>query len=127
MDKVVHFEIPAEDLERAKKFYKGLFGWEINPVPEMDEYVMVRTVAVDKKNMPREKGAINGGLMKRTAPNESPVLVIDVPDLDQYLKKVIAAGGKIVFPKQTVMDMGLYARVTDSEGNVIGLWQNIKK
>jgi predicted enzyme related to lactoylglutathione lyase len=127
LDKVVHFEIPTEDLERAKKFYKNLFGWEIVPVPNMEEYAIVRTVAVDKKNMPKEKGAINGGLMKRTQPNEAPVLVIAVSNLDQYLKKVVAAGGKIVVPKQTVMDMGLYARVSDSEGNIIGLWENLKK
>ena len=127
MDKVVHFEIPANDMERAQKFYKSIFGWEINkvPMPGMDYYI-VKTVATDEKQMPMEPGAINGGMQKRMVPNESPVLVINVPSLDEYLKKVETAGGKIVMPKMQVGDMGLYARVSDTEGNVIGLWQDLK-
>jgi predicted enzyme related to lactoylglutathione lyase len=57
----------------------------------------------------------------------NPVLVIDVPSLEASLKKIQKAGGKVIMPKQKVMDMGWYARVTDTEGNVIGIWENIKK
>ena len=128
MDKVIHFEIPADDLNRAQKFYKQVFDWEINktPMPGV-EYYMVNTVATDKKGMPKEPGAINGGMMKRNAKGESPVIVVKVKSLDDYLKKITAAGGKVVSPKQKVGDMGLYARVTDTEGNVIGIWEMIKK
>lgn len=127
MDKVVHFEIPVDDMNRAKKFYQEIFGWDMVPVPGMADYIIVRTVGVDAQNMPTESGAINGGLTKRTTSGEGSVVVIDVPSLDVYLQKITRVGGKVVQPKQDVMGMGLYARVTDPEGNVIGIWETIKK
>jgi predicted enzyme related to lactoylglutathione lyase len=128
MDKVVHFEIPADNLDRAKTFYKDIFGWEMMDVPGYPEpYAIVRTVAVDERNMPKEAGAINGGITMRSKKGETPVLVIDVPSVDAYLKKIAKRGGRVVQPKQNVMDMGLYARVTDTEGNVIGIWEDIRK
>jgi predicted enzyme related to lactoylglutathione lyase len=84
-------------------------------------------VAVDERNMPKEAGAINGGITMRSKKGETPVLVIDVPSVDAYLKKIAKRGGRVVQPKQNVMDMGLYARVTDTEGNVIGIWEDIRK
>lgn len=127
MGKVVHFEIPADDLTRAQKFYKDVFGWKITktPMPGV-EYYMVTTVESDEKGMPKKPGAINGGLVKRNVPNESPVIVLNVPSIDEYLKKIQKAGGKVVLGKQKVGDMGLYARVADTEGNVIGIWQDVK-
>jgi uncharacterized protein len=127
MDKVIHFEIPADNPERAQKFYREIFGWEFIAAPGEMEYSLIRTVAVDKDNMPLESGAINGGLMKRMTKSDAPVIVIDVPSIDERVKKILKAGGKVVLPKREVMKMGLYARVTDSEGNVIGLWETIKK
>ena len=126
MDKVVHFEIPADDMARAKKFYQDMFGWELVDIPGM-EYVIAHTVAVDKDNMPLEPGVINGGITKRIPTEKNPVIVIDVPSVDDYVKKIVKAGGKVVALRQEVMQMGLYARVADTEGNVIGIWENIKK
>lgn len=123
MDKVVHFEIPAGDMERAKKFYSKIFGWKINDVPNM-EYSIVHTVEVDAKNMPKEPGAINGGIMTN-ANVKTPVIVISVKSVDSYHKKIEKAGGKIVMPTTKVADMGLYARFQDTEGNIIGIWQNL--
>lgn len=125
MDKVVHFEIPVDDLSRAQKFYKDIFGWSIFQVPNM-EYYMVHTVEVDDKHMPKEAGAINGGMFKRNAPNQSPVIVINVESVDDYLKKIQGAGGKVIVPKQKIGDFGLYAQFSDTEGNAIGLWQNLQ-
>lgn len=126
IDKVVHFEIPADDLARAKRFYAENFGRNIfdAAMPGM-EYLMVNTVATDEKNLPQEAGAINGGMMKRQYPGETPVLVVSVANLDESLAKVTASGAKVVMPKMPVGEMGLYARVTDTEGNVIGLWQDL--
>ena len=125
MDKVVHFEIPFEDKKRAMDFYKKMFGWEMQEMPEMN-YVIVRTVEVDKKQMPKEKGAINGGMMqKRDEPG--PVIVMDVSSVDKYLKKAESMGAKVVMPKIKVGDMGYNARIIDTEGNLIGLWENIPK
>ncbi len=127
MNKVVHFEVPADDLKRAQEFYTKVFGWEIKDygLPGM-EYLMVRTVDADEAGMPKEAGAINGGMQKRMNPSESVVIVLNVSSVDEYLKKVEEAGGKMVMPKMQVSDMGYYARVTDTEGNVIGIWENIK-
>ncbi len=85
---------------------------------------MVNTVECDDKHMPKEPGAINGGMFKRKVPNQSPVIVINVPSIDDYLGKIEKAGGKMVLPKQNVGDFGFYAQFSDTEGNVIGLWQN---
>ena len=128
MDKVVHFEIPADNPERAQKFYRELFGWKIEAAPGDMPYWMVSTVAVDEKTrMPREAGAINGGLMQRQQKGEAPVIVVNVANLDIHLKKAQKAGAKVAMPKMQVGDMGWYARITDTEGNVIGIWQDIRK
>lgn len=127
MDKVVHFEIPADDLARAKRFYSTVFGWKTEDVPGM-EYAMAHTVAVDEKTrMPKEPGAINGGMMKRGAAVRAPVVTINVDDIDKAVQRVVKAGGKVVMEKQKVMDMGWNAYVKDSEGNVIGVWQNARR
>ena len=127
MNSVVHFEIPADDTARAQKFYSEIFGWKIQkaPMPGV-EYYIVHTVETDEQNMPKAAGAINGGMMKRQAPGETPVIVINVVSLDETLEKIEQAGGKIVVPKMQVGDMGLYARVADTEGNIVGVWQNLK-
>src|SRR3989344_4555358 len=124
MDKVVHFEISVDDLPRAKAFYGGLFGWQIFEVPGTGYYI-VRTVAIDDKQMPKESGAINGGMMKRITPNLPPVLVINVPSIDVYLKNIERTGGKVLVPKMQVNAMGHYARFADPEGNILALWEDI--
>jgi uncharacterized protein len=123
MDKVVHFEIPVEDLARAKEFYGSIFEWELQDMDDMD-YTIVRTTPVDDRQMPTEPGAINGGMMKRSAETPTPVLTIGVGSVDDALKKVEAGGGSIVTPKQDIPGMGSFAYFKDTEGNVIGLWEN---
>jgi hypothetical protein len=130
MDKVVHFEIPVDDLARAKKFYSSIFGWELQDYQfaEGMTYTGVRTVPVDEKTyMPKEPGAINGGMMQRSKEVSAPIITIHVSSIDEYIKKIESAGGKAVMPKGEVPDMGFYAYVNDSEGNVIGLWESLKK
>ncbi len=124
MDKVVHFEIPVDDLERAQKFYKNIFGWTMDAVPDM-EYIIIRTTPVDENNMPTEPGAINGGMMKRQSPLTSPLVIINVQNIEDSMKKVKKMGGEIVRGKTQVMDMGYVAYFKDTEGNIIGLWQTI--
>ena len=108
MDKVVHFEIPADDEERAKAFYAMTFGWEINSVPQM-HYHTVTTVKTDKGRMPIEGGAINGGMMKRTPEIKGPVITISVDNIDDALTKITRSGGQIVTEKTRVGDMGFSA------------------
>ena len=65
MNKVYHFEIPADNVERASTFYKDVFDWQIRPVPEMS-YTTLTTGPTDDKRMPQESGFINGGMMQRS-------------------------------------------------------------
>jgi hypothetical protein len=124
--KVVHFEIPAEDVDRARKFYKWAFGWRMNPLPEL-KYTMVETVELGPDRMPKEPGAINGGMMKREGPVNGPVITIAVDDIDKALKTVEKLGGKVVQKKVTVGDMGFSAYFKDPEGNIMGLWQAVMR
>jgi predicted enzyme related to lactoylglutathione lyase len=122
MDRVVHFEIPAEDVDRARKFYSENFDWKLNELgPEMGHYVLVHTGPTDEQGMPRELGFINGGLMRRDPSASSPVLVIAVADADQAVEKVKRSGGQLVGEILDIPGVGRYARVQDTEGNVIGV------
>jgi len=127
MNKVVHFEIPFDDQARAQKFYQEVFGWQINKFADMDYYIVTTCKTDPKTMMPTEPGAINGGLLKKDPTGEHPLIVIDVPSIDEHIKKIESAGGKIVMPKMEIGDFGLYARVSDTEGNVIGIWQLLKE
>lgn len=123
MAKVVHFEIPFDNKERAMKFYTESFGWRLTDMPQMN-YVVAQSVDVDDNQMPREPGAINGGLFQRPKEAPSPTIYVDVKSVDEAIKKVQAAGGKVVTPNTPIPGMGAYARVSDTEGNVIGLFQS---
>ncbi len=123
--KVVHFEIPFDDGDRARKFYSEVFGWQLMQVPDM-EYTIVMTGPTDEESGPTEPGFINVGMFERTPdfPSTSPNLVIDVPDVAEALKKAEAAGATIVNERQAVGDMGFAGYFTDTEGNFIGLWES---
>jgi hypothetical protein len=127
MDKVVHFEITADDLGRAKGFYGSSFGWDLQDVDMGNgaTYTTVTTVPVDEKMMPKEPGAINGGLMKRSSETPSPVITVGVDSVDDALKRVEAAGGSVVTPRTEIPGMGAFAYFTDTEGNTLGLWENL--
>ena len=126
MDSVVHFEIPADDAKRASKFYKGAFGWSLQQYAPMD-YWLVQTTEVGENQMPKNPGAINGGMAKRGGPIKSVVITIMVDDIDKSLAKVEKLGGKTVQKKQPIPDMGFTAYFKDTEGNVVGLFQAAPK
>ena len=123
MDKVVHFEIPFDDKKRASKFYADAFGWKLTDMPEMS-YVMAETAAMGEDRLPKERGTINGGLFQRPKEAPAPVLYVGVESIDATLKKVTGGGGKVVTPKTPIPGMGAFARVADTEGNVVGLFEN---
>jgi len=125
MNKVVWFEIPFDESERAQKFYKDVFGWQINQFPEMDYYAAITTDTDPQTMEPKGPGAINGGLLKRDTTGKHPVILIEVPSIDEHLKKIEQNGGKTAMPKVPVGNFGLYARIEDTEGNIIGLWEKV--
>jgi predicted enzyme related to lactoylglutathione lyase len=121
--RVVHFEVPYSDGDRARAFYREAFGWNLMEMPEMN-YTMASTGPVDDQSMPSEPGFINGGMFERTEALRGPMLTIDVDDLDAALKTVESLGGKQVGEKLPVGDMGFAAYFEDPEGNILGLWQS---
>jgi predicted enzyme related to lactoylglutathione lyase len=121
--KVVHFEVPYDDGDRARRFYSRAFGWELTPMPGM-EYTVVATGPMSPDGRPTEPGYINGGLLSRSgSAGPGPVVVVDVEDIDAALAAVEQAGGSTVTGRTAVGQMGWTAYVTDTEGNVVGLWQ----
>ncbi len=127
MDSVTHFEVPVDDIERAKKFYAETFGWRFDSTPGMP-YWMAYTCEVDEKFMAKETNKINGGFYKRSdggSPN--PSIVLSTEDIDASIEKIKANGGEITMEKRQVGDMGLYVQAKDTEGNIFGVWQSLQK
>ncbi len=137
MKRVVHFEIHAADPERAEKFYRDIFGWEIKEwiipgveVKPENRYWTVMTGKEDKEH-PSQWPGINGGLVPRRGgepqggePVNAYVCTIDVESVDEYAKKIIGAGGTVTVPKMPVKGMGWLAYFKDTEGNIFGIMEN---
>jgi predicted enzyme related to lactoylglutathione lyase len=121
--RVVHFEVPFDDKDRALAFYQDVFEWQIQSIPDMG-YNIVTTGPAGEQGMPTEPGYIGGGMLERQAPVNVPVIVMEVEDIDATLAAIEKHGGGTAAPKMPVGDMGFAAYFTDSEGNLMGLWQS---
>ena len=119
---IIHFEIPATDVQKLKKFYTGLFGWNIEKYLGPMEYWMIKTVPLDEKGMLQRPG-VNGGMVRKDSPEQKPVNYISVESIDTSIEKVKNLGGKIISPKQEVPNVGWIATALDPEGNHIALLQ----
>jgi predicted enzyme related to lactoylglutathione lyase len=116
MPRVIHFEINADQPERAVKFYSGVFGWKIKNWGGPVDYWLAST---------GEEGehGIDGAITKRMSPAASTVNTISVPSLDEFMSKVSMNGGKVITPRMTVPGVGYFAYCQDTEGNVFGIMQ----
>ncbi len=132
MNPVVHFEMPAEDMGRMKKFYESAFGWQTNQLGEdMGGYVVVTTSETDENRMVKAPGTINGGFYKKTDDPMSnhPSVVVSVDDINEAMQKVKEAGGKVIggHKKDGTPDeipgVGLFSSIVDTEGNRISILQ----
>ena len=133
MNRVVHFEIHADDVERAKKFYTGLFGWEMQQMgSEYGDYVVVVTgpgpdeIAAGKVTM--ENVGINGGLMKRRGPRPAPdapvngySCIVGVDDVDAMVEKAKGLGATMALDAMDIPNVGRLAYMHDTEGNIFGI------
>ena len=122
-NRIVHFEIPVDDQDRANAFYEGAFVWEITTIPEVG-YTSVATGPADEQG-PTESGYINGGMFQREESLSTPLLTVDVIDIDAALSTIGKLGGTTVREKFAVGDIGFAAYFTDTEGNVVGLWETV--
>ena len=121
--RVVHFEIPFDDGDRARRFYKEAFDWQVQEMPEMSYTLVMSGPSGDSG--PTEPGYINGGMLSREqSPARGPVVTIEVPSIDAALEKIGELGGSTVVGKTPVGTMGFAAYFTDPEGNIVGLWEN---
>ncbi len=116
MSRVVHFEIPTDNPERAARFYREVFGWQIQKWQGPTEYWLVTTG-------PDGQPGINGGLTRRQPPNSGTVNTIAVASVAQAVASIEAKGGKTVMPKTTLPGVGYLAYCQDTEGNVFGVMQ----
>jgi predicted enzyme related to lactoylglutathione lyase len=111
---IVHFEIPADDVKRAKEFYEKALGWKISDPWKMDYFLVV--------TKEKREAGINGGLMQRKMPGQSFMNYISVDSIDASLRKVEKAGGKLALPKQEIgQGMGWIAAFHDTEGNLMNV------
>jgi predicted enzyme related to lactoylglutathione lyase len=117
MPRPIHFEIPAENPERAMQFYSTVFGWKFNKWEGPMDYWIIST------GQPGEPG-IDGGLMPRRDPNQPCVNTIGVGNIDGSLKTIEGSGGTCVVPKMAVPGVGWLAYCKDTEGHIFGIMQN---
>ena len=116
MPRIVHFDIPSDNPERAQKFYQDVFGWEFAKWDGPMEYWVVKT---------GENGTpgINGGLARRMPGQIGMINTIDIPSIDEYIIKIQSNGGQVLVPKMEIPGVGHYATCMDTEGNIFGIIQ----
>ncbi|RMF57089.1 MAG: VOC family protein [Calditrichaeota bacterium] len=117
MNIITHVEIPAEDINRARKFYSGLFDWDFQLFEEMN-YLMFQSRNEDGSAM------VSGGILPRQVENHPVTNYVNVEDIDTTAKKIEELGGKVVTPKTAVPGMGWFLHFVDTEGNLLALWKN---
>jgi predicted enzyme related to lactoylglutathione lyase len=121
---IVHFEIPADNVEKLRRFYTELFAWKIEKTPGSMDYWIIETVPMNEKGMPIRAG-VNGGIMKRQHPEHKPTNYIAVESVDRYVKKIEALGGKVLVPKTEVPGIGWWAMAMDPEGNQFAILESM--
>lgn len=128
---VMHFEMPATEAGRAREFYERVFGWQTQQLgSEAGNFVLAFTTESDENRVPKRLGAINGGFFQRTAPDQHVRLTILVDDIREAMKRIAAAGGKVLGGSQKpgepdeMPGVGLFAAFIDPEGNLVNIYQD---
>jgi len=119
MSRVVHFEIPVDDPDRAVGFYSKVFGWQINKWEGPMDYWLITSGGGDEPG-------IDGAIMKREGPVTTVVNSISVPSVDEFMNKVTANGGKVLMPKTPIPGVGYFTYCQDTEGNMFGIIEEDK-
>jgi predicted enzyme related to lactoylglutathione lyase len=129
MNPVVHFEMPYDNGARMAKFYESAFGWQMRMLGEdMGNYVLATTTKTDESG-PKKPGAINGGFFPKKPdwPAQYPSIVVSVDDIEESIKKVMDAGGKVLGEPMEIPGVGQYVSFIDTEGNRVSMLQPIPR
>lgn len=129
MNLVVHFEIGADNPERAKKFYESVFGWELKKWGDKAYWIV--NAGAPEWGSNKAGGGINGGMYPREKGDKVPagktsnsyICTVQVDNLDDILEKVKANGGQQTSEKREIQGVGMNAMCLDTEGNMFGLLQ----
>lgn len=113
---ICHFEIPADDLEKAGAFYRTLFGWEVVAVGQGDDAYMLVTTS-------QRPGSLGGGLSRRCAGHDAPIVYVSVSSIETTLGKLVELGGEVLMQRSAIPEVGWVATARDPQGNTIGLFQ----
>ena len=126
MANIIYFEIPADDVDRAKRFYNSLLGWKIEAtqmaMPDL-ESIQYQEIVTGEPNEAAPMGSLNMGGMYKRMMNETIRSYVMVDDIDEKIAMVEKLGGKIVLPKTELESVGQFAVIEDTEGNSIGLYK----
>src|SRR5258708_4978350 len=117
---IIWFEIPADDLGRAKKFYSKLFGWKINPFPGMTAPEAQNYLHIDTGG---DDASPDGGMMKRMHPEQPITQYVSGPSVTKFMAKIQKLGGEVCKPKTAVPGMGYFAVCQDTENNTFAIWE----
>jgi len=122
MPRVVHFEVHAEDPERASRFYSGLFGWTFTHWGGPVDYRVITTG-------PDGQPGINGGMVRRMGPVDGEAVIayvctVEVDSVDETLARATGLGGTVAHPKMPIPGVGWLAYAKDTEGNIFGMMQS---
>ena len=122
MDPVQHFELPYRSRERAKKFYFDAFGWQLFDLPG-SPYTLANSVDTHANGMPKRAGAINGGLVPRSDLVQGPTFMVKVGNVAAHLERIREHGGDVL-TEPVQMGPVIFARIRDTEGNVLAIMQD---
>lgn len=116
MSRVIHFDLSADNPERAAEFYRNVFNWKVNKWEGPEDYWLIQTGT-------EEEPGVTGGVAGRIKPNDTTAVVFDVESVDKAAKKVIDSGGKIREEKKAIPSVGYLIMCKDTEGNTFGIMQ----
>jgi predicted enzyme related to lactoylglutathione lyase len=128
MNPVTWFSIPAEDTKRSAAFYRQAFGWQVEPLTEETNDVFDYNVVVNSDSneqyVSNEKGRLNGCIVKKATGIAHPVVLVEVEDLDEAARKIVAAGGSVVSAKIPMKSLnGVFILAKDPEGNLVEIFR----
>jgi predicted enzyme related to lactoylglutathione lyase len=116
MSRVIHFDLSADEPERAVEFYRNVFDWDVDQWQGPADYWMIQTGSKDAPG-------ITGGIAKRIQPGDTTVVIFDVESVDEAVEKVLAAGGSVREAKRAIPGVGYLSTCRDTEGNTFGVMQ----